>query len=200
MDAILFNNFYDPARLRDDLESAAAEAAWIIKPERGKYKDWSALPLHALRGETTPAAVDRHVVPTPGECSLTPIGRACPYVREILDGLPAEKLRVRFMRLAPGGRIGRHRDRHYGWTLPILRLHVPVLTGPAVEFLLADRRITMQPGELWYLDFTRDHEVYNGGTTDRVHLVIDMINSEELRAALGPSSWAHSYPAEDCSH
>lgn len=191
MDAIRFKTRYDTARLREDLDAAVAAASWVAKPDRGRYFKWSALPLHALHGGVSSEAVDVHVPPElAGACAPTPVSRDCAYVREILASFAAEKLRVRFMQLAAGGRIGRHRDRQYGWELPILRLHVPVVTDADVEFLLADRRVDMRAGELWYLDTTRDHEVINHGTTDRVHLVIDLVNGPALREQLGPETWA----------
>lgn len=195
MDAIRFHTRCDVARLHDDLAAAVRTGAWIAKPERGKYHRWSAIALHARHGSTDPDAVDYHVgAELAAECAPTPVLAHCPYVRELLATFPAAKLRVRLMQLAAGGRIGRHRDRQYGWTLPILRLHVPVITSPAVEFILNDRRIDMHPGELWYLDTTRAHEVHNHSAVDRVHLVIDLVNSPELRDHLGPATWAATLP------
>lgn len=197
MDAILFKRRYDVGRLREDLAAAMAAAPWIAKPERGKYMKWSALPLHGLRGDVSAETVDLHVIPEgAGDCAMTPIGEACGYVAELLNGFAAARLRVRFMCLAAGGRIGRHRDRAYGWTLPVLRLHVPVVTDDSVEFILNDQRIVMRPGELWYLDTTRDHEVVNLGANDRVHLVIDLVNGPEIRAQLGPETWERTLTRE----
>ena len=194
MDAIQFTRRLDAARLRDDLAAATAAAAWVEKPGRGRYHQWSALTLHGLRGD--PGTADMHVMPShPEDCGPTPLARACPYVCELLESFAAAKLRVRFMRLAAGGHIGRHRDRQYGWELPVLRLHAPVVTSADVEFLLAGRRIDMRPGELWYVDTTQEHEVMNHGAIDRVHLVIDLVNGPALREQLGPTTWATALPA-----
>lgn len=191
MDAILFRTRYDVARLRDELAAAVAATPWIGKPERGRYLRWSAIALHSQYGSMAEDTVDLHI-PTAmaADCIPTPALGHCPYIAGILASFAAAKLRVRLMQLAAGGHIGRHRDRQYGWALPILRLHVPIVTDAEVEFLLAGRRIDMQPGELWYLDTTQEHEVTNRGTTDRVHLVIDLVNGPELRAQLGPTTWA----------
>lgn len=194
MDAILFRTRHPTGLLLADLAAATSAAAWISRPDRGRYHDWSALPLHALHGQTT-AESDTHIDPArPEDCAPTPILSVCPAVREVLASLPAAKLRVRFMRLAPGGVIGLHRDRQYGWDLPVLRLHIPISTNPGVEFRLGDTRLDMRPGEQWYLDTTRDHEVHNRGATDRVHLVIDLVNTPQLRAHLGPHTWSRTIP------
>jgi hypothetical protein len=39
----------------------------------------------------------------------------------------------------------------------------------------------MQEGECWYLDTRKPHEAINGGDTDRVHLVIDVPASPQIR-------------------
>jgi hypothetical protein len=190
MDAILFKQRYDIGKLTADLEAAAAAASWIAKPEKEMHFKWSAIPLHALHGQEGLDAVDWHVKEElAGDCGPTPFMDCCPYVRGILDAVQGSKLRVRFMKLEAGGHIGRHRDRLYGWDLPILRLHVPIITHAGVEFLLADRRIDMSPGELWYFNTSKEHEVVNRGPTDRIHLVIDLVNSAQLREQLGPDTW-----------
>ena len=193
LDAVRFEVRYDTERLLADLAAAEAAAAWIAKPEQGKYLRWSAIPLHSVRGSMSPEAVDLHAVAAlAGVCAPTPVLRECPYIGALLGSLAAAKLRVRLMRLAAGGRIGRHRDRQYGWDLPVLRLHVPIVTHPDVEFLLADRRVDMRPGELWHLELARDHEVVNRSPVDRVHLVIDLVNGPEIRAQLSPAAATRS--------
>ncbi len=190
MDAIRFRQRYDAGRLGAELEAAVAAAAWVAKPEKGKYFKWSAIPLHTLNGSMTVDAVDVHVSEWLADsCAPTPVMEACPYVREVLESFRAARLRVRFMKLEVGGRIGRHRDRLYGWELPILRLHVPIVTHAGVEFWLGSQRIEMGPGELWYVNTSQEHEVINRGPTDRVHLVMDLVNGPELRAQLGESTW-----------
>ncbi len=195
MRAILFTRRLDPAGLAADLAACVADVPWIGKPVRERAVGWSAIALHAQHGRHDCDAIHWHVpVDCAGECQPTPFLARCGHVRALLDDLPAPRLRVRFMRLAAGGRIGAHRDRHYGWDLPILRLHVPVLTHPAVEFRLAGARVDMRPGELWYLDTSREHEVDNRGDSERVHLVVDLVNGPDLRAALGPHVWERTLP------
>jgi len=65
-----------------------------------------------------------------------------------------------------------------------VRIHVPVITNPGVQFYLENRRIIMQEGECWYLDLNLSHRVQNLGSTDRVHLVIDCQINDWLRALI----------------
>lgn len=195
MHAILFKARYDTARLTAELEATVAEASWVAKPEKQKYFKWSAIALHSLQGGQGLEAVDEHVCEWRAEdCAATPFMRHCPLVRELLESLPARKLRVRFMQLEAGGHIGRHRDRLYGWELPILRLHVPIITHAGVEFWVEEQRLDMRPGELWYVNTSREHEVFNRGPTARTHLVVDLVNGPELREHLGPDTWERTVP------
>jgi hypothetical protein len=65
-----------------------------------------------------------------------------------------------------------------------VRLHIPVVTNPSVEFYLAGRRVPMQAGECWYLDLSLPHRVQNLGASERVHLVIDCVLNDWLRALI----------------
>ncbi len=80
---------------------------------------------------------------------------------------------VRLLRLGAGSRIREHRDFCLGFEDGEVRIHVPVVTSPLVEFYSAGRRIEMREGEAWYVNFNLPHRLYNGAAFDRVHLVID---------------------------
>jgi len=114
-----------------------------------------------------------------------------PYISNILKMLPAKKERVRLMKLEPsGGILDRHTDQtdKYLGTQDgdIIRLHIPIFTNENVHFSSWDwegNEITahMDEGELWYLDIRKPHRATNGGKTERVHLVIDVIANQEIR-------------------
>jgi aspartyl/asparaginyl beta-hydroxylase (cupin superfamily) len=88
------------------------------------------------------------------------------------------------MRLVAGGSIGRHSGPAYGLSTEIVRLHVPIVTHADVMFSIAGQSLSLKPGELGYLDTTREHEVHNKSSMDRVHLVLDVLNSTETRDQL----------------
>jgi aspartyl/asparaginyl beta-hydroxylase (cupin superfamily) len=93
-------------------------------------------------------------------------------------------LAVRFLRLGPRSRIREHRDFNLGLEDGEVRVHVPVSTGPAVEFLLDGERVEMGEGEAWYLDLNLRHSVVNGGDQPRVHLVVDCVVDDWLRSVI----------------
>jgi hypothetical protein len=85
------------------------------------------------------------------------------------------------MKLAAGSIIKEHRDHDLSYEHGFMRLHIPVVTNPDVEFLLNGRRVVMNPGECWYLRLSDPHAVANRGREDRIHLVIDTEVNEWLR-------------------
>ncbi len=147
--------------------------------------DWSAIPLRAPAGETHPI---RQIFsdPTATEWVDMPALAGLPAIRAAIDAIGDPVQSVRLMRLAPGSAIHRHRDHDLAAEDGHARLHLPITTNPHVRFLLNDRAVAMQPGELWYLRLADPHEAVNAGESDRVHLVIDIVVGDWLRAHLTP--------------
>ncbi len=102
-----------------------------------------------------------------------------PYIREAMAELGGVWGRSRLMGLAPGGEVPEHVDSHYHWRTH-LRIHVPVITNPGVEFTCGGETVHMAAGECWVFDSFRWHEVHNRGRERRVHLVLDTVISEPL--------------------
>ena len=103
----------------------------------------------------------------------------CPYVMDVMAALGAVWGRTRLMGLAAGAEVPPHIDVNYYWRTHI-RVHIPVITNPGVEFTCAGQTINMAPGECWVLDTFRTHTVANRGASRRVHLVIDSVGGEGL--------------------
>ncbi|UWF49535.1 aspartyl/asparaginyl beta-hydroxylase domain-containing protein [Pseudomonas sp. N3-W] len=93
--------------------------------------------------------------------------------QQALRDLPLEIVSARLLRLGPGGQIHEHRDYDLGSPNADLRLHIPLLSPPRVDFLLGGQRMPMQAGECWFLDLSRPHRVDNHDHLPRVHLVLD---------------------------
>lgn len=121
----------------------------------------------------------------------TPLRAKLPETEKLVQMIPGEKHRIRLMRLAPGGgELQRHTDKqdttlgtHDG---DLMRIHIPIVTNPGVIFTSWDlhgkpNEVYMDTGEVWYLDIRKPHRAINGGTTDRIHLVIDVEANDALR-------------------
>ena len=76
-------------------------------------------------------------------------------------------------RMAPGGRVGSHRDngpyyRQYH------RCQVCLQAEPETIFMCDGERLVMRPGEIWVFDNTRMHSVEHDGEQERIALVVDV--------------------------
>ena len=142
--------------------------------------DWSGVPLRTPGGRLT-------ILPDPAGTETyadTPLLAQSPAIRDVLAALPCDTTSVRLLRLGPGARVRQHRDYNIGLDAGEIRLHVPVVTGPGVEFVLNERPLRMEPGECWFVDVSCPHRVANPGPSTRVHLVIDCVVNGALMAVL----------------
>jgi len=111
-----------------------------------------------------------------------------PRWRQALHALALDIVSARLLRLGPGGRIHEHRDHDLGAPDADLRLHIPLLSPPQVDFLLDGQRMPMAAGECWFLDLSRPHSVVNHDSSERIHLVLDCRPSAWLEQAIAAGS------------
>lgn len=171
---------FDKVRLSEDL-ARIKSTDWVWHFNSQEYEgDWSVAPLRSVEGKAKQIYPD----PTAGteRFTDTPLMAACPYFLEVVESLRCPKQSVRLLRLGAGSRIREHRDYCLGFDDSELRIHIPVETNPDVEFCVSGERIVMREGEAWYIDFNLPHKIYNGGVTDRIHLVIDCEVNDWLRS------------------
>ena len=176
----------DPAALAADL-ARFEEQDWTRHYVRQNYEgDWTVLPLRAPAGETHPM---RMIYSDPGATAFvdTPLLARAPYFREVLGLFLCPLRAVRLMRLSPGSEIRTHEDSGLDPEHGMARIHIPIVTGPEVLFLLNGSPVPMAPGSAWYLRLSDPHSVTHRGADNRVHLVIDVWTNdwllEMLRAA-----------------
>jgi uncharacterized protein (TIGR03032 family) len=157
---------FDAARLAIEI-APFGEEDWRPHPE-GHPGNW-ALPLVAAGGDPANDGVR-------GPMRPTPFLERCPYVREVLASLRAPIGRTRLMRIDGNSEATPHLDSNYYW-MRRARVHVPVITDPAVRFLCGTRETHMAPGEAWIFDTWKTHNVINPNPTRRIHLVADTVGS-----------------------
>lgn len=163
---------FDPARLRRDLERLR-EAPWTRHFVEQNYSgDWSVIALRAKVGARHPVQMI-YSDPMARDFEDTPALAATSYFRAVLAQFACPLRSVRLMRLTPGSQIKTHQDHDLDVESGMVRFHVPITTNPEVEFLLNGAPVPLTAGDAWYLRLSDPHSVVNGGTTDRVHLVID---------------------------
>jgi hypothetical protein len=161
--------------IRFDADALAAEvralpdSAWTPHPTG--FKGNEAVRLVTVGGQPTDDCS--------GQMAPTEHLTACPYIREIMAELGGVWGRSRLMGLGAGGEVPLHLDSHYYWRTH-WRIHIPVITNPAVSFMCGGETVHMAAGECWMFDSFRQHRVQNGGSEQRIHLVLDTVGGSRL--------------------
>jgi uncharacterized protein (TIGR03032 family) len=157
---------FEAARLAEEV-AAVPEEDW--RPHPQGHPGNSALPLIASGGDPGNDATKGPMRPTPHLARL-------PYLRQALASFGTVFGRTRLMRLDGNAEATPHCDTNYYW-LRRVRLHLPLVTRPEVEFLCGERRVHMAAGEAWVFDTWKTHNVLNPHPTRRIHLVADTVGS-----------------------
>lgn len=152
---------FDVERLQAEV-AALPDEAWVAHPDN--LPGNSAVRLISAEGAESDA-VHGQMLPTPWLAEL-------PYLRQALAGFGVVWSRSRLMRLAPGAMVPEHADINYHWHTRV-RLHIPILTQPAVRFHCDGQSVHMAAGEAWIFDNWRRHHVENPTEAPRIHLVAD---------------------------
>lgn len=160
--------------LRFDASALAEEIAqfdektWRAHPQG--YPGNSALPLVAVDGDPASDALRGPMAPTP-------FLERCQYLKQVLGSLDVVIGRTRLMRLSGQAEVSAHVDTAYYWWQRV-RVHIPIVTQPAVRFFCGDAEVNMAAGECWIFDTWRMHRVANDTDHSRVHLVIDTVGGD----------------------
>ena len=108
-----------------------------------------------------------------------------PTLRElVMSTIAAPPMRCLLARLPAGCSVPAHTDNgpYFARTL---RLHVPVITSPAVAMFADGLVYHMQPGEVWALNNSAVHGVLNDDPVQaRTHMIVDFLPSDGLRDLL----------------
>jgi quercetin dioxygenase-like cupin family protein len=172
---------FDADALKSDLGEIAADE-WVPHFNPQYYEgEWSGVALRSTGGRSAQLYAD------PSKSKFyadTPALERCLYIKEALGAFECALETVRLLKLAPGSRIREHTDFDLGERFGVVRVHVPVLSNPSVEFTLGGESVSMREGENWYLDLSLPHSVANRGTTDRVHLVVDCVVNDWIRSVI----------------
>jgi quercetin dioxygenase-like cupin family protein len=171
-----------------DAPSLAAEAlalgadAWVLHFNQSIYEgEWAGVALRSVGGRPT------QLYPDPAAeapFADTETLERCPEFRRALAQFHCPLLAARLLALAPGAVINEHRDYRLGWEDGEIRIHVPVITDPGVEFLLNGHPVQLAAGESWYLNLNLPHRVANRSSVNRIHLVVDCVVDEWLMSLM----------------
>ena len=168
-----------------------------VKTKYTKGNDWTAISLYGYGPKITDIlkpGVLKSSVKIDEQLQWTNLHEATPLnpVFKILENLPCEFERVRFMKLEAGKVIGKHSDKidkDLGFDDgQIIRVHVPIRTNDDVVFSLFEssrakvaHEYRLKTGHYYYTDVTKPHAVRNMSDVDRIHLVVDCYANDTLR-------------------
>ena len=171
-----------------------------VKTKYTKGKDWTAISLYGYGPKITDIlkpGVLKSSVQIDEKLQWTSLKTATPLqpVFKLLENLPCEFERVRFMKLEVGKIIGRHSDKidkDLGFDDgQIVRIHVPIRTNEDVIFTLYEsprdkigNEYKLKTGHYYYTDVTKPHAVRNESEVDRIHLVVDCYSNDTLRTLI----------------
>jgi Aspartyl/Asparaginyl beta-hydroxylase len=175
---------FDAERLSEEVASVS-DGAWMPHPAGYEGNDF--LPLIAAHGDPKNESFSGPMRPTPY------LSAERPYLAEVLGSLQAVLGRTRFMRLSGHAEVSEHVDANYYWRDRV-RVHVPIITQPTVEFHCRDAVVNMGAGECWIFDTWSLHKVINDAERSRVHLVADTVGGEGFWSLVGQGR-ATGFPA-----
>lgn len=166
---------FDPVALKEDLARVQA-GEWAPHYNGNDYRgEWRGAALRSLSGES-------HQLLAQGQAfSDTGLLARCSYFRKVLSGFCCPLKSVRLLSLSPGSSIREHRDPELGLDHGEVRIHIPVQTGPGVEFYSDGERLCLREGGCYYVNVSLPHRVANHDRMDRVHLVIDAVVNDWVR-------------------
>lgn len=108
-----------------------------------------------------------------------------PYLKSIIEKFQKNTTvtLVRLLRLAPYAEVKEHTDPTLGLTVEksVIRITIPILNNDKMIFNLNKTPVKMKPGECWYLDLTKPHQITNNCNEERINLTIDMIPNDWLK-------------------
>ncbi|MCO4770405.1 MAG: aspartyl/asparaginyl beta-hydroxylase domain-containing protein [Deltaproteobacteria bacterium] len=160
---------WDPSLLQADL-ARFQESDW----EAMHYSDkWKQIMVAHPNGE--------------GGTTLHPRMADCPTLQAVFDAFPGKLLDASIASLAPGGSVGEHRDISGGTPMGVGRFHVPIVSDPGVEFYVSGKKLYLAPGETWNLDTSYPHWLQNLSDITRVHLIVDVELTPQVKEMLPPT-------------
>ena len=166
----IFEEFIDESSIRktlDNLNNYDWKPTWSDKRYAGDH--WMSCPLIE-------------------EYNKTPNFNLFEIAAIVEDKMKCKIKNLMFLSMLPGGDIPPHRDMVGNIGLVGLRIHIPIITNPGVNFTVGGKKVVMSVAELWALDTSYTHSVQNFGNENRIHLVMDVIVNDWILKLLPPKN------------
>ncbi|QPP05840.1 aspartyl/asparaginyl beta-hydroxylase domain-containing protein [Streptomyces bathyalis] len=171
--SVALEGVYDAERLSRELKAFDRHFGSPLSAASGRR----VLPLRSVGGD--PHRTDSGG-PSLSGFGETPWLARLPYLRKLLEDLPAPLLGVRLMALAPGARLSNLQSVKCGPPWGLCRLHLPIVSGPRARTVFAGENRCWDPGTLWFVASWRVHAMVNREPFELVHLVVDTCHTDGL--------------------
>lgn len=153
--------------------SALPEGSWVPHFNTDIYEGaWTGVALRSVNGSPTQLYPDPTAA---GGFADTAILSTSPHLRDALGQFRCPLTSARLLALGAGAAIKTHSDYRLAHEDGEVRLHVPLITDPEVEFILDGRPVELAAGDCWYLNLNLPHSAANRSSRPRIHLVVDCI-------------------------
>lgn len=101
--------------------------------------------------------------------------QARPLIMALMQRVNGVRLgRCMINKLAPGGKIHRHADSPEHCRYWNNRMHIVLKSAPGNDFECDGEHVWMKPGDIYWFDHSKEHEVHNNSAEDRIHLICDV--------------------------
>jgi hypothetical protein len=109
-----------------------------------------------------------------------------PSVRHVIDAAGWQVIDCQFMRLPPQGILPWHFESQAPY-LPESRLLTPIHAPAGAVTLIGDETVAYPEGIIWTGDFNFPHQVENRSDEQRIVLMFDVVNTDEVLRLLPPA-------------
>lgn len=158
-----------PTWLKEGLDAIP----YLVEHREGEgHAGWESCCVHGLSVTKTGTDMSAPIE----DYHWTELSNLTPNIKKFWESFPFEHLlRVRFMSLAPGGRISPHNDDP-GGDGSLLDKILPIniaITHPADchMTLTGFGNVPFKPGKIFLVNITNEHSVVNNSNTRRLHMI-----------------------------
>lgn len=186
----IYSNIINPQIALE--EHRKIEKKFVPIKQHGPYHDgsWKSIALFAANGDMKNDKLIQDV-----EYKKTSALSFAPHLEALIDKIPGKKKRVRLLSLPSKAKIYEHFDSTDSMDRETSRLHMPIITHNDVIFLINNQRVYWTPGNIYYGDFSFPHSVINNSNINRIHLVIDVINNNQLEKMI-KKAFGNQFPSD----
>ncbi len=159
-------------------EIASVDDAWDQATGRQEkirvQREALSIPLRGVRKSAIRDRKRRDVL----ESRWTSGSVAFPHARRFIDDIAmsfdALPGRAKIVSLPPGRRVYPHIDRGLYYHVHS-RLHLVLRSSHGSLLRAGDETNRLGEGELWWFDNSKEHEAWNDGDENRIHLIFDVL-------------------------